>query len=139
MKNARLFLILTMLALAFAVSGCRKSGENVVKDGTEKYYTVSFGLNDAETNQQEVATEDASTAIRKIITDKGFGYTEYTTYGAYTEDGKAVENVTLVYFLVYMEDSDVENIVNEAKKELNLKSVLIQESTDKFKLIEGSN
>lgn len=139
MKNARLFLILTLLALAFAVSGCRKSGENVVKDGTEKYYTVSFGLNDAETNQQEVATEDARTAIRKIITDKGFGYTEYTTYGAYTEDGKSVENVTLVYFLVYMEDSDVENIVNEAKKELNLKSVLIQESTDKFKLIEGSN
>lgn len=64
---------------------------------------------------------------------------EYLTYGAYTENGKAVENVSLVYFLVYMEDSDVESIVSEAKKELNLKSVLIQESTDKFKLIEGSN
>lgn len=139
MKKAKLFLILTVLALSFVISGCQKNGENAVEDGTEKYYTVSFGLNDAQTNKQEISTEDACTAIRRIITDKGLGYTEYITYGAYTENGKSVENVTLVYFLVYMEKSDVDSIVDTAKSELNLKSVLIQESSAKFELREGSN
>ncbi len=140
MKKLKIFLtltiILTTLALVVLFSGCQKSE---TESGTEKYYMVSFGLNDAETNKQEVPTEDASKAIRKIITDKGLGYTEYTTYGAYTENGKSVENVTLVYFLVYMEKSDVDDIADTAKKELNLKSVLIQESSAAFELREGSN
>lgn len=140
MKKSRIFFTLTVimmtLTLVVLFSGCGKSED---ENGTEKYYMVSFGLNDADTNKQEVSTEDASKAIRKIITDKGLGYTEYTTYGAYTEDGKSVENVTLVYFLVYMEKSDVDYIADTAKKELNLKSVLIQESDAKFELREGSN
>lgn len=136
MKKAKTLLLLPLLALVMLFSACQ-SGET--ESGTEKYYTVSFGLNDAETNTQEISTEDASAAIRKIITDKGLGYTEYVAYGAYTENGKSVENVTLVYFLVYMEKSDVDSIADTAKKELNLKSVLIQESNAKFELREGSN
>lgn len=135
MKRVKTLLVLPLLAIVMLCSACQ--GGN--KESGEKYYTVSFGLNDAETNTQVISTEDASKAIRKIITDKGLGYTEYTTYGAYTENGKSVENVTLVYFLVYMEKSDVDSIVDTAKKELNLKSVLIQESTAKFELREGSN
>ena len=136
MKKIKAFLILLLPALVILLSGCQKSE---TESGTEKYYMVSFGLNDAETNTQVISTEDASKAIRRIITDKGLGYTEYTTYGAYTENGKSVENVTLVYFLVYMEKSDVDSIADTAKSELNLKSVLIQESTAKFELREGSN
>lgn len=136
MKKVKALLILPLLALVMLCSSCQSEK---AESGTEKYYMVSFGLNDAETNTQEISTEDASKAIRKIITDKGLGYTEYTAYGAYTENGKSVENVTLVYFLVYMEKSDVDSIVDTAKSELNLKSVLIQESTAKFELREGSN
>lgn len=135
MKKIKILLILPLLAFVMLFSAC----QNGNTESGEKYYTVSFGLNDAETNTQVISTEDASKAIRKIITDKGLGYTEYITYGAYTENGKSVENVTLVYFLVYMEKSDVDSIVNTAKSELNLKSVLIQESTAKFELREGSN
>lgn len=136
MKKLKTLLVLPLLALVIMCSACQSEK---TKSSTEKYYTVSFGLNDAKTNTQVISTEDASKAIRKIITDKGLGYTEYTTYGAYTENGKSVENVTLVYFLVYMEKSDVESIVDTAKSELNLKSVLIQESTAAFELREGSN
>lgn len=135
MKRVKTLLVLPLLAFVMLCSACQ-SGKT---ESGEKYYTVSFGLNDAETNTQVISTEDASKAIRRIITDKGLGYTEYTTYGAYTENGKSVENVTLVYFLVYMEKSDVDSIVNTAKSELNLKSVLIQESAAKFELREGSN
>lgn len=136
MKKVKIFLILPLLALTMLFSACQSEK---TESGGEKYYTVSFGLNDAETNTQKVSTENASKAIRKIITDKGMGYTEYITYGAYTENGKSVENVTLVYFLVYMEKSDVDSIVDTAKSELNLKSVLIQESSAAFELREGSN
>lgn len=135
MKRVKALLILPLLALVMLCSACQSEKT----ESGEKYYTLSFGLNDAETNTQVISTEDASKAIRKIITDKGLGYTEYTTYGAYTESGKSVENVTLVYFLVYMEKCDVDSIVDTAKKELNLKSVLIQESTAEFELREGSN
>lgn len=135
MKKAKTLLVLPLLAFVMLFSACQSEQ---TKSG-EKYYMVSFGLNDAETNTQKISTEDASKAIRKIITDKGLGYTEYVTYGAYTENGKSVENVTLVYFLVYMEKSDVDSIVNTAKSELNLKSVLIQEDTAVFELREGSN
>lgn len=135
MKRVKTLLVLPLLAFVMLCSACQ-SGKT---ESGVKYYTVSFGLNDAETNTQVISTEDASKAIRRIITDKGLGYTEYTTYGAYTENGKSVENVTLVYFLVYMEKSDVDSIVDTAKSELNLKSVLIQESTAEFELREGSN
>lgn len=135
MKKIKTLLILSLLAFVMLCSACQSEKT----ESGEKYYTVSFGLNDAETNTQVISTEDASKAIRKIITDKGLGYTEYTTYGAYTENGRSVENVTLVYFLVYMEKSDVDSIVDTAKSELNLKSVLIQESTAEFELREGSN
>lgn len=135
MKRVKTLLVLPLLAFVMLCSACQSEK----KESGEKYYTVSFGLNDAETNTQVISTDDASKAIRRIITDKGLGYTEYTTYGAYTENGKSVENVTLVYFLVYMEKSDVDSIVDTAKSELNLKSVLIQESTAKFELREGSN
>lgn len=136
MKKVKTLLILPLLALVMLFSACQS---NTNESSGEKYYTVSFGLNDAETNTQKVSTEDASKAIRKIITDKGLGYTEYITYGAYTENGKSVENITLVYFLVYMEKSDVDSIVDTAKSELNLKSVLIQESIAAFELCERSN
>ena len=113
MKKIKAFLILLLPAVVILLSGCQKSE---TESGTEKYYMVSFGLNDAETNTQVISTEDASKTIRRIITDKGLGYTEYTTYGAYTENGKSVENVTLVYFLVYMEKSDVDSIADTDRK-----------------------
>lgn len=46
--------------------------------------------------------------------------------------------MTRLYFSVYMEKSDVDSIADTAKK-LNLKSVLIQESSAAFELREGSN
>lgn len=135
MKKVKILLMLSLLALVMMFSACQ-SGET--ESGTEKYYTVSFGLNDAETDTQKISTEDASKAIRRIIADKGLGYTEYTAYGAYIEHGKSVENVTLVYFLTYVEKSDIDSIVAEARAELNLKSILIQENTAAFELYGGA-
>ena len=136
MKKIKILLMLSLLALVMMFSACQ-SGET--EGSTEKYYTISFGLNDAETDTQKISTEDASKAIRKIIADKGLGYTEYTAYGAYVENGKSVENVTLVYFLTYVEKSDIDSIVDEARLKLNLKSILIQENTAAFELCGGSD
>lgn len=80
MKKVKAFLILPLLALVMLCSACQSEK---TESGGEKYYTVFFGLNDAETNTQKVSTGDASKAIRRIITDKGLGYTEYTAYGAH--------------------------------------------------------
>ena len=111
------------ISVIVLLSGC---GQQTANAETEMVYYVSFGLNDADTGAQEVSMEDASAYIRGVIESYGCGYTEYRTYGAYTEDGVSRGNDTLVYMFVYVEETDIEAIANEAIAHLNLASVLCQ-------------
>ena len=103
--------------VAFALTAC---------GGDNDKFMVYFGLNDAVTGSQKVETAEAQSVIRKIITDKGVGYTEYVAYGAYNEDDKVVENATLVYAIVFVDKDTVLEIIAEAKTRLNLASVMIE-------------
>ena len=121
MRKMSVWLMLAALSVALLLlSGCGQ------QDATEMVYHVYFGLNDADTGEQEVTLDDASAYIRGVIESYGYGYTEYRTYGAYTENGESKGNDTLVYMMVFVEEENVEKIANEVIEHLNLASVLCQ-------------
>lgn len=121
-------LAVCMMCLCFV--GCNNTGKKQVK------YVLYCGLNDADTGNQVYSVADAQEAARKIITDKGLGYTEYVTYGAYTENGAVKENDTLVYVLFYMEKADAQSVAKEIKEKLNLSAVLVEEVANSYDFAE---
>ncbi len=129
----KMILVALALCMMCCLAGCNNangSEEQQVK------YVLYCGLNDADTGDQALAVEDAKEDARKVITDKGFGYTEYITYGAYTENGMVKGNDTLVYVLFYMEEADAKAIAADIKEELNLASVLIEEVPGSYDFAE---
>ncbi len=121
-------LAVCMMCLCFV--GCNNTGKKQVK------YVLYCGLNDADTGNQVYSVADAQEAARKIITDKGLGYTEYVTYGAYTENGAVKENDTLVYVLFYVEKADAQSVAKEIKEKLNLSAVLVEEVANSYDFAE---
>lgn len=102
----------------------------------ENYYRVYVGLNDVDSGKQEVSLEDARRVIQDIITKKGFGFTEYCAYGAYTEDGAVNKNDTLVYTLLQINKDEAADVASVIKKELNLDSVLVEEAAANLEFVE---
>lgn len=126
-----------LVALAICMMCCFV-GCNNASGGDEQQvkYVLYCGLNDSDTGDQVLTVEDAKEDARKVITDKGFGYTEYITYGAYTENGMVKGNDTLVYVLFYVEEADAKAIAADIKEELNLASVLIEAVLDSYAFAE---
>lgn len=122
-------LLAAMLLLLLAGCGTAKN-----KSDVPVAYSLYCGLNDEDTGTQIVSTEKAQEIVRKIITDKGFGYTEHVGYGAYTEDNKSVENVTLIYDLFFIEKEDIDKIADEIREALNLTPVLVVEYSRNYGL-----
>ena len=121
-KAFSICLLIAVFTAVMLLSGCeQQSGQK-----TEMVYHVYFGLNDADTGEQEITMDEASSYIRGVIESYGYGYTEHRTYGAYTENGESKGNDTLVYMMMFVEEETVENIANEVVDHLNLASVLCQ-------------
>ena len=109
MKKIVIALLLVVMSVG-VFAGCSASkNENAVPVA----YSLYCGLNDADTGTQLISTEEAQAIARKIITDKGYGYTEHVCFGAYTEDNKAIENVTLIYDMFFIEKADIDTIADE--------------------------
>lgn len=123
-------IVLAVCMMCFGFVGCNSAEKKQVK------YVLYCGLNDADTGSQVYTVTDAQEEARKIITDKGLGYTEYITYGAYTENGDVKGNDTLVYVLFYVEEEDAQSVAEEIKETLNLASVLIEKVADSYDFAE---
>lgn len=129
-------IIITLLLVVMSVSlftGCdatKTENESTVPVA----YSLYCGLNDADTGTQIVSTEEAQKIIRKIITNKGFGYTEHVAYGAYTENNKSVENVTMIYDMFFLEKADIDKIADEIRTALNLTPILVVECSRNYGL-----
>lgn len=128
--------IITLLLAAMSVSlfaGCdaaKPENESAVPVA----YSLYCGLNDADTGTQLIPTEEAQKIARKIITDKGFGYTEHVGYGAYTENNKSIENVTLIYDMFFLEKADIDKVADEIRAALNITPVLVVEYSQNYGL-----
>ena len=140
MKNRTkkvLSLAIIGMMLLTGAAGC-STGADANNEESNAIYTAKMyvGLNDAGTDSQALTIEEAQQMVRKIITDKGFGYTEYVANGAYIEDdGTVVDNDTLVYELFFMEKEEAHAIAKEVKAALHLKSVLMGESTAEYNFV----
>lgn len=124
------FLVMAVCMICLGFAGCNNTEKNQVK------YVLYCGLNDADTGSQVLTLTDAQEEARKVVTDKGFGYTEYATYGAYTENGEVKGNDTLVYALFYVEKADAQSVAKEIKETLNLASVLVEEVANSYDFAE---
>ena len=122
MKKYSALLMAAALSAAIFLSGCGAAPEGQ----TEPVFQVYFGLNDADTGEQELTVEEVAAHIRDVLAGHNCGYTEYRAYGAYTEDGVSRGNDTLVYMLAFVEETEVEVICSEVAEQLNLSSVLCQ-------------
>lgn len=132
MKRIIVTLLIVVMSVC-ALAGCTANKTND-ESSVPVAYSLYCGLNDADTGTQIIPTEEAQKIARKVITDKGFGYTEHVAYGAYTEDNKAIENVTLVYDMFFLEYEDIEKVADEIRAELNLTPILVVEGSHNYEL-----
>ena len=123
-------IVLAVCMMCFCFAGCNNTEKNQIK------YVLYCGLNDAGTGSQVITVTDAQAAARKVITDKGLGYTEYVTYGAYTENDAVKGNDTLVYVLFYVEKADAQSVAKEIKETLHLAAVLVEEVENSYGFTE---
>lgn len=132
MKKVIITLLLAVMSLSL-LAGCgtaKTENESTVPIA----YSLYCGLNDADTGTQIISTEEAQKIARKVITDKGFGYTEHAAYGAYTENNKSIENVTLIYDMYFIEKEDIDKVADEIRAALNLTPILIVEGSQNYEL-----
>lgn len=126
--------VILMAAVMITLTACGKTKADSANQ--EKYYKIYCGLNDAQTGTQVLSTQEAGETIRRLITDRGLGYTEYTANGAYVEEGTVHENEALIYQLIFVQQDEVESLADEIRGELNLESVLVEETEGIFHFLQ---
>lgn len=132
MKKIIIALLLAVMSVGIFAGCSTAKTEN--ESAVPVAYSLYCGLNDADTGTQLIPTEEAQAIARKIITDKGYGYTEHVCFGAYTEDNKAIENVTLIYDMFFIEKADIDTIADEIRAALNLTPILVVEDSRNYGL-----
>ena len=92
-------------------------------------YTLYLGLNDKDTYEQKISTEDAVDKANKICAAHSGGYTQFTAKGGWTnDDGTLGHENTLVYMIYDISESDLKAMLDEFIKEFNQSSVLVEKS-----------
>lgn len=132
MKKMIITLLLAVISVGLFAGCSAAKTEN--ESAVPVAYSLYCGLNDADAGTQIISTEEAQKIARKVITDKGFGYTEHVAYGAYTEDNKSIENVTLVYDMFFLEKADIDKVADEIRAALNLTPILVVEGSRNYEL-----
>ena len=112
-------------------AGTAVSEQTILGQKSEKgsKYTLYLGLNDKDTFEQKISTEDAIEKANKICAAHSGGYTQFTAKGGWTnDDGTLGHENTLVYMIYDIEDSDLKAMLDEFIKEFNQSSVLVEKS-----------
>lgn len=126
--------VMILAVATMVLTACGKTDADSATQ--ERYYKIYCGLNDAQTGEQILSTQEAAETIRSLITDRGFGYTEYMANGAYVDEGTVHENESLIYQLIFVEKDEVESLAKEIRQELDLESVLVEETEGKFHFLQ---
>lgn len=129
-------------AMAFSLASCEgKDSSSASQDSnnsvsilgqspeTGDKYTLYLGLNDKDTYEQKISTEDAIDKANKICAAHSGGYTQFTARGGWTnDDGTLGHENTLVYMIYDISESDLKAMLDEFIKEFNQSSVLVEKS-----------
>ena len=96
-----------------------------VYNATEKY-TLYIGLNDKDTYEQIIETEDAVDKVNEICARYVEGYTMQMAKGGWVDEKEILtEENTLIYSFYEVTDEQVTQIMNDVLKELNQNSILV--------------
>lgn len=94
-------------------------------DPTEKY-TIYIGLNDKDTYEQIITTEDGIRMVNGICSRYVDGYTMQTAKGGWVDEKNILtEENTLIYSFYEASEEQIMQIMDDVLKELNQNSILI--------------
>ena len=141
MKTRILSVILT-ICLILSVTSCAgktaPSSDNTDTSVTEEKilgqpaekglkYTLYIGLNDKDTYEQLINTEDAIEKADQIVAKYAGGYTQMTARGGWTnDDGTMGHENTMVYIIYDIDEASLTAMLNELLKEFNQSSILVE-------------
>lgn len=111
----------------YTVSGIHGIEEDMdnMYNPTEKY-TIYIGLNDKDTYEQIISTEDGIRMVNGICSRYVDGYTMQTAKGGWMDEKKILtEENTLIYSFYGATDEEIMQIMDDVLKELNQNSILI--------------
>ncbi len=99
-----------------------------VSEPGEKY-TLYLGLNDKDTYEQMISTEEALDKANQICAKHAGGYTQFSAKGGWTnDDGTMGHENTIVYMLYDISDDDLKALLDELIQEFNQSAVLVEKS-----------
>ena len=108
---------------------------------TEKHtkYTLYVGLNDGNTGIQAHSTREAKRIMIGISGKYTDGFTIYEADGFWREDNKVFSEHTLICIFVDANPESIKQIMDEAMKALNQRSILLEVEDVKSTFYSGGN
>lgn len=91
-------------------------------------YTLYIGLNDKDTYEQIIPTEEALDKANHICAKYAGGYTQFSAAGGWTnDDGTLGHENTIVYILFDISDENLTAMLDEMLVEFNQNSILVEQ------------
>lgn len=104
----------------------------------EKEYILYIGLNDKDTYEPRITTEEAKELVSAICTQYADGYTLLEAEGAWVDEKEILTNEnTLVYFFRGADRSAVDRIMDEVIKNLNQNAIILEERSSSYTFYYG--
>lgn len=125
---AALALILSALSLIRVSSFTKTRAEEVVM-AEDISYRVYIGLTDKNQNRQIIEDEVALELVKTICINNGVAYTIYNANGGYNDKGALHTEKTLVLEMNRIDDSQLDKIITEVKRRLNVHTLFIMKQT----------
>ena len=139
--KTKLVSVALALCLILSVTACAKkpaqetgtpevTQEKILGQNAENglKYTLYIGLNDKDTYEQLISTEDAIERANQIVAKHAGGYTQMTARGGWTnDDGSMGHENTMVYIIYDVDESSLKAMLDELLREFNQSSILVEE------------
>ncbi len=133
--NIILFVVCISILL-FGMTGIYVSRDVPQKaDGMEeaKEYVLYIGLNDKDSYNQVLSTQEAKQKINAICTKYVTGYTIVEAQGGWVDEKNILtQENSLVYYFRGASEADIYAIMEEALLELNQNTIMMEERTVYF-------
>lgn len=126
-----IMIINLLISISLIIHLCIKENktnnfQNEILEASDKYL-LYIGLNDKNTNNQEIATKEARTIINSICLKYIDGYTVAEAKGGWTDEtGLQVQENTLVYTIYCISEETLTKIMDEIIIKLNQSSILVE-------------
>ena len=123
-----IILLINMFSVCLLGVKVYRLNEKMESAGTTKY-TMYVGLNDQDTYEQIVPTDDAKNIIDKICIKYVDGYTIQDAKGVWADEtGKSIHENTVICYFSAADSETIYKIADEIIEELNQNSVLIEKN-----------